>query len=148
MKSQRLLGTILNTISCLGEQKSGSTWLWELLDAHPCLLTAAQPASLAGAITTKETYYFTSLKVGPDARQFLVPWMGYNRTYRQSDEAWQQLGNDWFEHALHLADGVKATSNHEFISHRSYTSPGAKLDMKQCSKYYLLEGTQWSFLCA
>jgi hypothetical protein len=123
-----------------GEQKSGTTWLWELLDAHPCLITSAQPATLAGAITTKETYYFTSPKIGPDARQFLVPWMGYNASYGVSDEAWQDMGNDWFEQALQVATVQTAKTSREFVSHRSYVRPGAKVDMKQCSKYYLLEG--------
>jgi hypothetical protein len=66
--------------------------------------------------------------------------MGYNLSYRESDEAWQNMGNDWFERALQVAHVHKATTNFEFVRHRSYTGPGAKLDMKQCSKYFLLEG--------
>ena len=66
--------------------------------------------------------------------------MGYNSTYRTTDEAWQQMGNDWFEQALQAADAGTATTSEEFRARRSYTSPGAKLSMQKCSKYYLLEG--------
>lgn len=127
-----------------GQQKSGSTWLWELLRAHPCLISAAQPHYRMGAITTKETYYFTSAKLGPDARELLIPWMGYSQTTAMSDDAAAGIGNDWFEHALAVANvGIAATSA-EYTRQRSYASPSAKLQMKACKQYYLFEATPHS----
>jgi hypothetical protein len=125
-----------------GEQKSGSTWLWELLNAHPCLISAAQPHYAMGAITTKETYYFTSSKIVSDARQFLVPWMGYRKGEALRDRVWENIEERWFEHVLQVANATgTASDSTQYFSKRSYVSPGAKLSMKPCSKHYLLEGT-------
>ena len=124
-----------------GEQKSGSTWLWEMLNAHPCLLTAAQPYKRMGAITTKETYYFTSTKIGTDGRELLVPWLGYsNASFALTDEAWQSIGDDWFERARVIADKGTANSSSEYFSARTYVTPPKKLAMQPCTKYYILEG--------
>jgi hypothetical protein len=123
-----------------GEQKSGSTWLWEMLNAHPCLITSAQPHPTTGAITTKETYYFTSPKISQDARLFLVPWMGYNSSFGKTDAAWQQIDSNWFKTALQVANVGTAPTTQAYMSGRSYTRPGLKLQMQQCSKYYILEG--------
>lgn len=74
--------------------------------------------------------------------------MGYNRSFRSTDEAWQQMGNDWFEQALRVAEaGGIAHDSTEFRARRSYTAPGAKLNMQKCSKYYLLEGVRFQASC-
>lgn len=125
-----------------GEQKSGTTWLWEMLNGHPCLLTAAQPYQRMGAITTKETYYFTSTKLVPDARQFLVPWLGYtDGAFATSDAAWQGIDGSFLEKALKVADKGTATSTQDYYRYRNYSNPGKKLAMsRQCERYFLLEG--------
>lgn len=129
--------------SCIvsGEQKSGSTWLWELLNGHPCLLTSAQPHYRMGAITTKETYYFTSPHISNDAREFLIPWMGYAQDFAMSDEAVTSINNDWFDQVLKVADVGTVDSSTEYYRARTYTRPGAKLQMLPCKQYYLLEAT-------
>lgn len=74
-----------------------------MLDGHPCLLTAAQPHRRMGAITTKETYYTVSTKLDPDARQFLVPWMGFrNSSFAVSEAAWQSIDDSWLEQAVQV----------------------------------------------
>jgi hypothetical protein len=128
-----------------GEQKSGTTWLWEMLNGHPCLLTAAQPHRRMGAITTKETYYFTSTKIGPDAREFLVPWMGYrDAAFAQSDAAWRAIeGGNFLAKALAAADrGAPAADSAEYHGERTFTGPMKKLAMGRCERYYLLEGAR------
>eukprot|EP00892_Ulva_mutabilis_P010751 jgi/Ulvmu1/8048/UM004_0285.1 len=131
----------VNALFVIGEQKSGSTWLWELLNGHPCLLTAAQPHYRMGAITTKETYYFTSAKIGSDAREFLIPWMGYDRAKASSDDVENSIGNDWFATALKVANVGTATTSAEYHRKRTYSNPNAKLVMQPCEQYYLLEAT-------
>lgn len=108
------------------------------------MISAAQPHYRMGAITTKETYYFTSAKLGPDARELLIPWMGYNQSFAASDEAAESIGNDWFDEALLVANVGIAQTPEEFARQRSYTSPNAKLQMQQCQQYYLLEATPHS----
>lgn len=97
-----------------------------------------------GAITTKETYYFTSAKLGSDARELLIPWMGYNQSFAASDEAAKSIGNGWFDEALLVANVGIAETPEEFARQRSYTRPNAKLQMQQCQQYYLLEATPHS----
>lgn len=70
-----------------GAQKGGSTWLWHMLNAHPCLLSPLRPAYRTHAVTIKETYYFTTTNVSADARQFLLPWLGLDRTASLADNA-------------------------------------------------------------
>jgi hypothetical protein len=94
-----------------------------------------------GAITTKESYYFTSLRLDQDARQFLVPWMGYDRPLAVTDEAWQGIGRNWFQQALAAADVGVAKTSTEYYAKRNYISPGRKLPMQQaCTQHFLLEG--------
>ena len=112
-----------------------------MLNSHPCLHTSAQPHKRMGAITTKETYYFTSTKVDKDARQFLVPWMGYgNASFALSDAAWQGIDGSWFDKAQALADRGTTLDAHEYFRARSYTAPIKKLSMQPCKEHYILEG--------
>jgi hypothetical protein len=119
-----------------------------MLDGHPCLLTAAQPFKRMGAITTKETYYFVSTKVDPDARQFLVPWMGFeNESFASSDDAWKGIDSNWLGHARTVADMGTATTTAQYYSKRSYTSPGKKVSMKPCERYFIMEGVPTATYC-
>lgn len=94
-----------------------------------------------GAITTKETYYFTYPRVRTDAREFLIPWMGFDRNKAVSDDAEESIGDDWFEHALKAANVGIASDDQQYGRQRSYTGPNAKLKMKACKQYFLLEAT-------
>ena len=138
--------TFANSTRRAGEQKSGTTWLWEMLNGHPCLLTAAQPYLRMGAITTKETYYFTSTKLVKDAREFLVPWLGFrDQSFASSDAAWQGINGTFLEQALKVADRGTTTSAEDYYRHRNYSSPGKKLRMtRKCERYFLLEGARAS----
>lgn len=94
-----------------------------------------------GAITTKETYYFTTPNIGSDAREFLIPWMGFDHTTAKSNEAVTKISNGWFDEALKVANVGTASTSTQYYRQRTYSSPNAKLQMQPCKQYYLLEAT-------
>lgn len=119
--------------------------MWHMLNAHPCLLSAVQPMWRFGGITTKETYYFTMFTLNPDARELLIPWMGFSQEEALGDAVIAQIGDDWLQRAqqaavAHTQPGVGA---------RVFAGPPTKLTgfTRECDKMYILEGVSIASCC-
>lgn len=131
----------VRAVFLVGEQKSGTTWLWELLRYHPCIIPPVRPARKNDAITIKETYYFTSTHISGDAREFLLPWLpALSGSEHVADLT--TVADDWLDQSLQTSDLGTTVSTAHLHSQRTYTSPVPKLTgFQECKQYYILEAT-------